>query len=348
MAVAVLLILGCSEKKQSDTNVKVQSKVVASVGNETIRADGLKAYLSARPLRRGGNAPEKIVEERLKEMITAEALYQEALRLKLDEDPEIRRSIRQMLNHRLLEEQVNRPARERKIDEQEIQKYYDDHINEYSRPEQVRVAGIFIAVPEGASKEVKAEKKKKAEQVLAEVLEKKKVRSYFGSLIRKHSDKHPKYSLGDTGFFDKQGNPVGVDNALVEAAFRLKKNGEIIDRIIETPEGFHIVMRVGKRSAVNRPLEKVRRQIIQRIQRESLKKERENYIEGIKARAAISIDDNVLAEVASEIGKPEKRTPAAAGSKAGPDGQSHRPPAFPGGTVDGVNWRNGDTGNRGQ
>jgi parvulin-like peptidyl-prolyl isomerase len=251
-----------------------------------------------------------VVKERLGELITAEALYQEALRLKLDRKPEIQRKIRQILSQELLEEQVQRPLREKKFSEEELRRYFDEHIGEYSRPEQVRLADIFIAVPEGATAEERKAKREKAEEVLAKAFEAKDKRFGFAELVRKYSDKHPLFRLGDTGFFDREGKPSGLDPALVDAAFKLKQNRDLAESVVETKGGFHVIMQVGKRSAVNTEFKDVASAIERRLRREQMQKRRVDYIEGLKKTAGITVDETVVAGIAGELEKAKKGAPS--------------------------------------
>ena len=332
-AFAMLFAGGCSKTEPGDGSEVEEEKspIVADVGESAIRAADLKDYLAKRPVRHQSRDIEGEIKKRLDEMILEEVLYQEALRLELDQDPEMRRNIRQMLTQKLMSKQMNAAVKDRKIDDQAIQEYYDQQKDEFNRPAQVRLADIFISVPADATAEKKEELRKKAEKALEEAVALKGRRSGFGTLIRKYSDTNDKYRKGDTGFFDREAKPIGIDKSLVDAAFGLERVGNMVEQVIETPEGFHIVMLTGKRSAINRPLEKVRNQIVQRIRRENIKNERETFIQGLKKKADISIDDNVLAEMADEMAKPRKKPApmkknATPGTLEGPQ----RPPAFPG------------------
>lgn len=327
--------LGCSKDKQDNKavskGVKDTSPVVVRIGDDTITALELKNYLSSRPMSRHHRASEDYAEKRLDEMVLEVVLYQEALRLKLDQDPEVRRRIRQMLTRKLLEEQVEKEVWIRQIEEKEYQDYYDQHKDEFSRPEQVRLADIFIAVPPDATADQKAALRKKAETALAEALKVREKRSGFGGLVRKYSDTHGKYRKGDTGFFDTEGKPVGIDKKLAEAAFKLERVGSMSEHVIETPEGYHVIMLVGKRPAFHRELEAVKREIDHRIRREALKKAREAYIENLKKKANIKVDRASVAEILKELEEGrEKQTPPAPPKRPPRPGNMSTPPPFPG------------------
>jgi len=331
----VLLAFGCSKKEEGEkTAAKMEPEkvqVVARVGGRAITAEDLGRYLSERPISRGSRATKEGLQERLDGLVLEEVLYQEALRLGLDKDPEVRSRIRQMLNQKLIDEQVHQKAWNREITEAEVEEYYNRHWNEFNRSAQVRLADIFVAVPANATNKERAKLRKKADTVLSEALAAKGRRTGFGALVGKYSDKHEKYPKGDTGFFDMEGKPVGVDKAFAEAAFKLERVGSMAEHVIETPEGFHVVMLVGKRSAIHTPLDRVQSQLKQRIRREAVASARNAYLQSLKKKAAIEIDTQVMAEILEKLNKPASTRQASyTGKKPSLSGRGTAPPPFPG------------------
>jgi parvulin-like peptidyl-prolyl isomerase len=224
LAVLILwLTSGCSkddpDNKTVEEGVREKPSVVATVGNNAITVSDFKSYLSDRPTPYRYRVSKKDIEKRLDEMVLEEVLYQEALRLKLDQDPEMRQRIRKMLTQKLMDDKINREVWSREIEEVELQEYYDQHWDEFNRPEQVRLVDIFIAVPSGASSEERADLRTKTQSILDEARAVKNQRSGFGNLVRKYSDKPATYRMGDTGFFNAEGKPGGIDRSPAAAAF---------------------------------------------------------------------------------------------------------------------------------
>jgi parvulin-like peptidyl-prolyl isomerase len=325
----LLAAVGCSRKegdKAVSKDEKEKSAVVAKVGESRITKGELKSYLSKRPLSRRSEALEEEVDKGLDALILEEVLYQEALRLKLDQEPDVRERMRKMLTQMLIYDQINKKEWNREISAEELKDYYEKHQNEFNRPTQVRLADIFIAVPSGAAKGVREQQRKKAQQVLSEARNVKGQQTGLENLIRKYSDTPQKYRKGDTGFFDITGSPVGIDKQLAEAAFKLDKVGSLSDRVIETADGFHVVMLISKRDAVNQPLEAVQNQLKQRIRLESVNEARAAYIKKLKDSAAIDIDQNVLSGIVAELKQAQPaRQPATRAQTVGP----HLPPQPP-------------------
>jgi parvulin-like peptidyl-prolyl isomerase len=318
LAAALAIVFSVPSAGAADEPLKEdrEDRVVARVGEEAINLKDLEEYLSLRPP--GNPRDPKSIQRRLEEMITAEILYQEALDRGVDKIPEIRMSLQQILGQKLMEISVEKAAIKGKISDDELRRYYEDHLNKYSRPEQVRLADIFFGAPEN-DVALRGEKRSLAEEVLEEVKNLQDKRFGFGELVLAHSDTHLNYPRGDTGFFDREGDPLGLDPALAEAAFEIESNGEVLGRLVETPEGFHIIMRVGRRGARHKDLEEVRHEITNKLHREKRRKARRDYLDGLRKKASVSIDEAFLAEILKDY--QEKA------GEAVPEGTA--PPAIP-------------------
>ncbi len=311
--VGLLLAPGCSQKEEAPQAPPAKqastSPAVAHVGNNTISAEDLKAFLSTRPRSYRRQMSGEELQKRLDEIILEEVLFQEALRLEIDQHPDVRRRYRTMLTQKLMDEQINRKQWNREVSDEELQAYYDQHAAEFNRPAQARIADIFIGLPEDATDAQKAELQKKAEEVLAQAVALKGQRAGFGRLVRQYSTPHKLYGKGATGFFDIEGQPLGIDKQLAEATFKLDRVGSMAEQVVATPEGFHVIMLVGKRAALHRPLESVKNQIKRRIQREGVDKARKEFIDTLKAQAEIKIDQAAVSAVQAELVQvqPEKQ-----------------------------------------
>jgi parvulin-like peptidyl-prolyl cis-trans isomerase-like protein len=291
----------------------VQAGVLAQVGEQSIDADYLQSYLSIRPQPPHAQVTTETIRQRLEELIVSEVLYREALRLQLDRRPQVRWQIQQLLAQQLLEEKINQPIRQKKITDAELRAYYKKNSQEFNRPAQVRLADIFIAVDPGLTAQKKQEFKEYAGQILAAAKKIEAKASGFGDLIEKYSDIHPNYPKGSTGFFDSSGAPVGLEVQLAREALKIKKVGQIHDRLIETPLGYHVVMLVGRRAAVHKPFGQVNEPIRKRIYRERLAQARDNYIQSLKAKSKITINSEVVAAIAKTTKKTGEASPFSVG-----------------------------------
>jgi peptidyl-prolyl cis-trans isomerase C len=308
-------------------------RAVAEVGGRTILLADLDGYLKMRPPERGAEPNEAAVRKRLDEMVQAEVLYAEALRRGIDREPDIRQTIRQVVVQRLLEREVDRPALERKIADEELKQYYESHLADFVRPEQVRAADIFFAAPYRGDPAARDAKRKAAEAVLAEALKLQDTRFGFGELVLKHSDEPAGRPKGDTGFFDREGKPGGIPKALAEAAFAVERPGALVRTVVAAPEGFYVAMLTGRRAAVSRPFEDegVRREIDDLIRTEERRRRRDEFVKGVRGGTSVTVDDAALGVLLAAMRAAEAEAKAAGGVFAPPaGGSSQAPPSVPG------------------
>lgn len=117
--------------------------------------------------------------------------------------------------------------------DEEAKKFYDENASKFQGSEQRHASHILIGAGASASPEAKAEAKKKAEQVLAEV---KKNPAKFAELAKKYSqDPGSAEKGGDLGTFGR-GSMV---KPFEEAAFSMKP-GEV-SGLVQSDFGYHII-----------------------------------------------------------------------------------------------------------
>ncbi len=292
---------GCSERRENAEQEAAQPERVATIGESIIPASQFKEYLQEMIPASGIRPTKASVQKRLDEMILEEVLYQEGLRLGLNKRPELQRRIRHLLIQHLLEEEVAVKIWGREITEEELLEQYSLHEAAFNTPGLVRVADIFIRVPTAASPDEKARLHTKAKKILDMAKAGRDNRSGFARLINIYSDTPDTYSLGDTGFFDEEGNPGGIDPLFARAAFALERNGSIHEEPIETKDGYHVIMRIAKRSAVHTSFAKVRDRLEQQLRQEETQKLKKKYISQLKNRATIRREDEIIDGITKEI-----------------------------------------------
>jgi parvulin-like peptidyl-prolyl isomerase len=321
-----LFIFGCSGTDGDKSAREIDKLIVLKIDDQKIDGAVLEKFLESRPVpMNAGNAGE-LMKKKVDELVVEELLYREALRLKLDQAPDTRQRIKEILNQKLSEEQIYRKVMLRKIEQPELQAYYDGHQDEFNRPEEVRVADVFIAVPKDASNDQRVELKQKAEKVLAEALASTNQRAIFPQLIQKYSDQPEKYAKGYTGFFSADGKPNGIDPRIVEAALKLDKSGDISNTVTEADDGYHIIMLYGKRVSFNKPFEQVARELEKRIRKAEVQKRRDEFIQELKAKAKIVIDEKAFTQIQEKLRAAGKMKPM---TQAIP-GDSNQPPVMTG------------------
>ncbi|KKK74817.1 hypothetical protein LCGC14_2879960, partial [marine sediment metagenome] len=162
------------------------------------------------------------------------------------------------------------PAKEVKVDEKEIEKYYQENKESYRIPEKIRVRHILI-------------KGREARERIKEIKRRLEEGEGFESLAKEFSQCPSKEKGGDMGFFTR-GN---MAEELERVAFGLKKGQ--ISRLVKSRFGYHIIKLEERKESHIPPLDEVR----ERIKR-TLKEVRGWEIAKEKAQ-----------EIASGIGKEE-------------------------------------------
>lgn len=117
--------------------------------------------------------------------------------------------------------------------EEEAKKFYDENASKFQGDEQRHASHILIGVAATASPDVKAEAKKKAEQVLAEV---KKNPAKFAQLAKKYSqDPGSAEKGGDLGTFARG----AMVKPFEDAAFSMKAGD--VSGLVQSDFGYHII-----------------------------------------------------------------------------------------------------------
>ena len=223
--IAVLVPQIHADEKQTDSN---DSRVIAEVGDEKILFGDLNNLIRMMPpsyqaMFSSVEQINKLLERQIDNMLFA----QEARRLKVDENPDVKYKLEEftkgILTQALIEQTVNKNIT---VTDEEIEEYYNNNIDKFQVPEKVKVSHILVAVDSDASENVKAEKKKQAEQILYKV----KAGENFAELAQQFSDDAATKKRGGVlGFFSRGSKSSEIE----EVAFNLKK-GEVSEIVSGT------------------------------------------------------------------------------------------------------------------
>ncbi len=157
----------------------------------------------------------------------------------------------------------------------QIQQYYNDHLSDYSVPEQARSRHILISVPAGADAKTDAAAKAKAESVLKQL----KAGGSWTELAKKYSDDPgSKDQGGELGFAQRGKMVPAFDNAIFT-----QKIGDI--DIVRTSYGYHIVQVEERQSAHTKQLSEVQQDIVASLTREAAAQAASRYAQQLTAEA---------------------------------------------------------------
>ena len=284
-----------------------QALPVATVNNETVSLGFLEKAIQLQQMGMVHRQPiEKAqAEEFLDRMVDSMVMADEASRRGYDKNPEvvaIKKNKLASLMHRQITDEVGEPE----PTEAQLKKYYEENYDTYHKPEKVRVRHILI------------KDKAKAEELLKKVLSEKVKQQEFRKMAKDNTeDEGTKKHGGDLGFVAKvkdrkEGDPE-VPEAIVEAAFKLEKNGEVYPKLVQTDQGYHIIMRTGHRSKMDLSFEDSKDRIKLLVGRELRKQQVEERINKLKEKYPVEISEENLKYVVidlSQSGGPDNSAPS--------------------------------------
>ncbi len=165
------------------------------------------------------------------------------------------------------------------VSDAEAKTYYDSHPDEFQMPERVRVSHILLKVDPEASDAVKADTRKKLEDIKSKLDN----GGDFAKLASENSDCPSSAKGGDLGFFTR-GQMV---KPFEDAAFAMKP-GEV-SGIVETKFGYHLIKSQEKEMATTLAYDDVKEKLIAKLKDDKFKEMFPSYIESLKGKYKIEI-----------------------------------------------------------
>jgi parvulin-like peptidyl-prolyl isomerase len=286
-----IFIAGCESSTNTPAGpgaappVEELGEVLATVNGMDI---GSKAFEKAAARTAPAEGDSLSAEERhevLDRLIADKVLYQEALRLGLDQDPKVQK----VMVNTLLRQEVYAQVRNSDFGEEMLQAYYDEHPEEFVVPEKVQIKRILVRVnDERSDADAKAEAQRLRGLVSANP------KDDFKDVASKHSEDPYRRRGGDVGFVSAEGKP-GLDEAIVAKAFEMGV-GEVSEPFL-TDDGYNIVYVANKRERVERTFQQMKGSVLRKVKNEKLKELYQGYVDSLKEGAKITIDEEQLAAV---------------------------------------------------
>jgi len=243
------------------------SPIVATVNGINIHESDIDSEMAQLPesMLQYRNDP-KARSHLLRSLIRRQAISQEAKRLGLDMNPIVNQRMQAAQRQILIEAAKSwQLANMTAIQANEIQSYYNDHQDEFAVPDQAHARHILV------------DNEKQAWHILKQL---RRNRGSFEKLAAKHSlDNSNNLRGGNLNWF-----PRGMMvKAFDDTVFNLRKNG--LSKPVQTTFGWHIIELLGRRSAMQKPLEEVRDEIISTLQHQRL----QHWYQDIEKNTEISI-----------------------------------------------------------
>ncbi len=289
-----------SEKKAAVVNGKAITKQEL---DREMRIIQVKLMLAGKPI--GSAKYDEMEQKVLEDLINRELLYQECSKqdikvkkedvdknlehlrkqysteLEFMETLEKRELTREKLRDKIKREiAIKQLIRDKFVEntaipEDELKRFYENHLDDFYRPEQVKISQILIAVKPDATDAEKEEALKK----LKAIREKAIAGENFGELAKQYSDCPSKKKGGNLGYI-KKGN---LDINLEKTAFSLD-SGEVSE-ILLTKYGYHLIKCTDRLTEMTILFEKARPQIERSLIQNKVREKLYAYLENIKEKA---------------------------------------------------------------
>jgi peptidyl-prolyl cis-trans isomerase C len=172
----------------------------------------------------------------------------------------------------------------KKATDEDIEEFYNSNIDRFKQPERVRASHVLVKKGAEDSEQTKKEKRQKIEKIQMDL----KKGGDFAAIAAEYSDCPSKAKGGDLGFFSR-GQMV---KPFEDSAFALKP-GEI-SGIVETKFGYHIIKLTEREEPRTIPLNEVREDIAEYLERLKKQEEIKKYISGLHDAAKIEYVDSAL------------------------------------------------------
>jgi len=214
-------------------------------------------------------------KKRFSDKTAEETAYKKALKRMHVSEKEFRTEIQRALAiNQLLDTNVLQKIT---VTDEEGKKYYNNNLNLYKQPEQVKISLIWIKVKPDDKESKKIQARKKIEMVQKKV----KQGEDFGKLAKAYSE-GPNAQRGGAWGYLKRGKTA---EPIRDAAFALNV-GEV-SGIVETKFGYHLIKVNDKKPAGSTPYKEVQPKIEKHLKKEKEKTEIQGYIENLKKSAKI-------------------------------------------------------------
>ena len=265
----ILALSGCGNRGQ---------KVLAKIGDRVITLEEFDKKIERLPkqyqeILRGQK------KKFLDEIVQEELLHKEALKSKIDKDPETQEVIAEAKKRILVARLIkNRVQDKTFISEEEIKRYYDEHSEEFMLPERWRASHILVDTPEEAEK----------------IREKLKQGASFEELAEKRSKDAASKKGGDVGYFSK-GQLIPE---FEKACFELEL-GELSD-VIKTQFGYQVIKVTDRKSPEVQEFSSVGNIIKKDLERKRKTELLKELIADLQNNTKITINEELLSEVTAE------------------------------------------------
>jgi peptidyl-prolyl cis-trans isomerase C len=244
-------------------------------------------------------------KEFLDSLIRFEVLAKEAYRRGLDRDPEVVRTTKQVMIQKLMRDEFDAKITAESVPDADLKSYYDANLNDYVKPDEVRVSAIVVR------------NRAQAQRVAGEARgEAGKTNKGFRDLVARYSqDEDTKLRGGDLRYFDAQTKDLPAP--VVKAAFALPSVGDVSEAVDAGNASWYVLKLTGRRKSTTKAFDDAKPAIRNKLFRDRRLSAQKDFIDQLKTTAKIEVNETNLAKVRIDT------------SQAIDDGRGYDPPPLP-------------------
>ena len=212
--------------------------------------------------------------------------------------------MKQVMIQKLMKSKFEKTFSPEDITDVDIKRYYDEHPEDFNKPEEVRVSAIVVKGQRSANEVAALAKGPKGS-----------TNNGFRALVDLYSaDEDTKLRGGDLRYFAI--NNEEIPKAVRRAGFAMKAIGEVAGPIKVSKNLYYVIKQTGHRGAVKKELETVKRQIQNQLFRKKRSKAQKDFIEELKTKSDVKIFDKALNKIkiapdtTSALSMPDPHLPA--------------------------------------
>ena len=284
-------------QEELNTPLAKVDDVVITIGEFQKQLNRQSPYIRAR------YASMEQKKEFLDGLIRFEVLAKEALRRGFDKDPEVVRTMKQVMIQKLMKEEFEQKLTPDAISDAEMKTFYDANLADYVKPEEVRASAIVV------------KSKAQAVRVAAEAKgDAGRTNKGFRDLVSKYSiDEDAKLRGGDLRYFSRDSKDV--PKPVIDAAFALIQTGDVSAAVDAGGGKWYVLKQTGRRRAMTKSFEDAKPQIRNKLYRDKRIEAQTKFVADLRAKAKIQINDANLKKVRIE----SSTTPGPEGAHMEPD-----------------------------
>ena len=264
-----LSAVSCLKEEPKDAG----SVILATVGNETISDTQLQQEITRRTSAR---IPVDDPATVLDEMILRTAMIQEAIQSGIDRDPEVRRSIENLLIGKLKDKELRPRLESQTVAEEDLLSHYRENATDYLTKPMAQLAMLRLKASPQRPAEIREHTRNRMEEARRMAIAQNSAPDFGALAVRYSDDQATRYKGGDVGWVQRDRFPVRIPDPVIEAGFSLESEGDVSE-IVDTESGFFLVKLVGKKQAGNVPFEHAKAKIRRTILRDAQAQEKRDF-----------------------------------------------------------------------